>query len=214
MRKLLLLLLLSSPYLIGYGQIKWNMDSIAKYLEFKYTAPKEYTQIFEDLHFKTPDYTDEFSRNHHAQWISKDEECIVFLVDDGNSQRIAEGFSPKLDKSKTGIPDRVYSTIALYLRISQIGDGSSSGEIKRKVKDAIKIWPEKKAKEWFDAQYVIEYSDAEKEAIYKEKYHIRKSLYIMKWEKGIILNFLVTEKGYKNIDKYMKRFKKAFWFNE
>lgn len=211
MKKKLLFLLFTFSFLTIYGQEKWPIDSISKYLEFKYTPPKGYTQTFGELIFKTPDYP-KVERNHNAQWIYKDNECIVFLEDGGVAHSIATGFLT-LDKSKTEIHDGTYNVIALYLRITKFGEGLPYYK-KGRLEEFIKRWPEKKAKEWFNAQHVIEYPDAEKEAIYEGKYRIRRSLCIIKWERDITINFLVTEKGYKNIDKYMKGFKKAFWFND
>lgn len=213
-KKKIMLLSLLLPFLAVQGQEQknWPIDSIGKYLEFRYTPPQRFVQTFGEIIFPTKEFP-RVPRNHDAQWTSADSQCIVFLEDGGISGSLASGFRSKIDKSRTGINNSTYNLISLYLRITTLGQGLPVDK-KEELWSTIEIWPEQKAKEWFNAQHVIEYPNAGyKDAIYQDKYHLKRSLCIIKWEQSVYINFLVTEEGYDNIDKYMEEFEKVFWYN-
>ncbi len=214
MKPQILFFLFSLFSLTVQGQSEWSIDSIARHLDFTYKPLQGYTQTSGELIFKTPKYPDGLERDFGAKWTSKDDECIVFLDDGGASKSIADGFLNKIDKSKTEIHDATYNRISNYMKISKFGSTITSSQFEE-MKKRTTLWTEKKAKAWFNAHHVIEFPGPEQDdTIYEEKYYFRRCLCIIKWEKYIEINFLVTEKGYKNIDKYINGVKKAFWFDD
>ncbi|MDR1742257.1 MAG: hypothetical protein LBR48_00335 [Dysgonamonadaceae bacterium] len=76
------------------------------------------------------------------------------------------------------------------------------------------FWSPQKAKETFNAQHVITYPIKEPKAVYQKKYRHRLDLVMIKWGEQLEINFLLTRKGYRHINKYLKDVEGAFWFED
>jgi hypothetical protein len=61
---------------------------------------------------------------------------------------------------------------------------------------------------------VITYPIKNPKAVYMGKYTHEMDLFMVKWGGILSVSFLVTEKGNKNIQKYIKDVENAFWFED
>ena len=84
----------------------------------------------------------------------------------------------------------------------------------QRIKKKITIWSPEKAKETVNAQYVITYPIKSKKSVYMGKYIHKLDLMMIKWGERLTVSFLVTKKGNKNIEKYIKDVEEAFWFED
>ena len=84
----------------------------------------------------------------------------------------------------------------------------------QEIKKKINIWSPQKAKKTFNAQYVITYPIENENSVYMGKYTHKLELKMIKWGQNLTVSFLVTKKGNKNINKYIKDVEEAFWFED
>lgn len=90
----------------------------------------------------------------------------------------------------------------------------TTDEQMEKLKKILTIWPPLKSEEVFNAQYVITCPIKDKKAVYQNKYRHRLELIMVKWGETLTISFLLTSKGYRNIDKYIKDVEGAFRFDD
>ena len=140
-----------------------------------------------------------------SQWIHEDGECILFLS--------FGGMNLQIDKSINEFPKNNFNWIKQTLGIGSSFTKTTEEEM-QKIKKKITIWSSEKAKETFNAQYVITYPIENKESVYMSKYTHKLDMMIIKWGGQLNVSFLVTKKGNKNIDKYIKDVEEAFWFED
>lgn len=140
-----------------------------------------------------------------SKWIHEDGECILFIK--------CHGMTARIDKSIDELPKTTLNRIKHTLFIAPLFDKMTEEE-EQKVKKAITIWSPEKAKKTFNAQHVITYPIQGEKSVYMEKYIHKLELIMIKWGENLTVSFLVTEKGNKNIDKYIKDVEGAFWFED
>ena len=187
-----------------------TLDSRVKAIGLNYKLPKKYTQSYEEVSFLNvnADIPEELVRGVNnlivSQWIHEDGECILF-INSSPGYNIRER-SERIRKS-------FFNRTRRYL---QMGNPfiDTTDEQMEDLKKIITFWPQKEAEKVFNAQHVLVYPINEPKAIYKGKYVHRQSLCMIKWGEDLTVSFLLTDKGYKNMNKYMKDVKKAFRFND
>ena len=140
-----------------------------------------------------------------SQWTHKDGECILFIK--------CFGLKSWIDKSIDQIPQSDFDWIKQTLGIGFSLNKTTEQEM-REIKKKINIWSPEKAKKTFNAQYVITYPIKNKKAVYMGKYVHKLELKMIKWGEDLTVSFLVTKKGNKNIEKYIKDVEEAFWFED
>lgn len=213
MRKsfLLIVFFLSTVYVSSQDSSsnqQWYFDSTAKHMELNYKIPKGY-QAYDRLYLASVGAPEELmqcvSNSAEFIWEHEDKECILFIK--------ASGGPMQLIKTRTDIPLTTYNRIRAYLKIGNPWIDTTDEQIVE-LNKILTYWSAKKAKKVFNAQHVICYPYNEEKAIYQDRYLLRQSLCIVKWETSVTVAFLLTDKGYKNINKYMKDIEKAFWFND
>lgn len=166
-----------------------------------------------------------------SQWIHKDGECILFIKCSGGEKKLITNKSinkdgkytlvtqwvrkePGVDKSIDKMPETIFNKINYSLGMEQYLTRPMTEEQIQRVKKRITIWSPEKSKETFNAQYVITYPIENKKSIYMDKYTHKQDLIMVKWGEHLTVSFLVTKKGNKNIDKYIKEVEEAFWFED
>ena len=147
-----------------------------------------------------------------SQWIHKDGECILFIKCSGGRPIVGEK-ELKPNKSFDKLPENNFNWIKHTLGMGSFLTDPTEKEMER-IKKKITIWSPEKAKETFNAQYVITYSIKNKKSVYMSKYTHKRELIMIKWGENLTVSFLVTRKGNKNIEKYIKDVEEAFWFED
>lgn len=140
-----------------------------------------------------------------SQWTHKDGECILFIK--------CFGLKSWIDKSIDQIPQSDFDWIKQTLGMGFSLNKTTEQEM-QEIKKKINIWPSQKAKKIFNAQYVITYPIENKKAVYMGKYTHKRELIMIKWGEHLTVSFLVTKKGNRNIEKYIKDVEEAFWFED
>ena len=149
-----------------------------------------------------------------SQWIHEDGECILFIKCSGMNKRIIKGKELKPNKSIDKLPRNVFGWIREKLNVTPMSFKKITEEEIQEIKKKINMWPPEKAKETFNAQYVITYPIKSKKSVYMGKYTHKMDLMMTKWGEHLTVSFLVTKKGNKNIEKYIKDVEEAFWFED
>ena len=149
-----------------------------------------------------------------SQWIHEDGECILFLKCSGDKPSI-NGKVPEADRTKYKLPEEyLYGWIKPSVNVEPMSLKKVTEEEKEEIKKKITFWTPEKAKEVFNAQYVITYPIKSKKSVYMGKYTHKMDLMMIKWEEHLTVSFLLTKKGYKQIDKYLKEVEEAFRFED
>ena len=141
-----------------------------------------------------------------SQWIHKDGECILFLK--------CGGITPSPNKAVNDLPKAHFNYIKHVLKIGPFLTYYPTEKEMQRIKKKITIWSPEKAKETVNAQYVITYPIKSKKSVYMGKYIHKLDLMMIKWGERLTVSFLVTKKGNKNIEKYIKDVEDAFWFED
>ena len=149
-----------------------------------------------------------------SQWIHEDGECILFIKCSGMDKRIIKGEELKPNKTIDKLPRNVFGWIKDKLNVTPMSLTEITEEEIQEIKKKITMWSPEKAKETFNAQYVITYPIKSKESVYMGKYTHMMDLMMTKWGEHLTVSFLVTKKGNKNIEKYIKDVEEAFWFED
>ena len=186
-----------------------EMDRATKAIGLNYKLPKGYTMTGAfDLQYP-PANPIELKRTtvgaKAAKWRHEDKECILFIE--------CAGAKTIIDKSIDEVPEYVFFWIRRTLNMDY-SDIKTTDEQMEKLKKYIRIWPPLKSQKVFNAQYVITYPIKDKKAVYQGKYRHRLDYIIVKWGESLTVSFLLTRKGYRNIDKYIKDVEGAFWFDD
>ena len=220
MKKFLLLASIILLSISAYGQdydavtdmpayMDGEMDRATKAIGLNYKLPKEYimTGAF-DLNYP-PANPIELLRTTFgaktAKWSHADKECILFIQ--------CAGMKTIIDKSIDELPENTFSWIRTTLGMGYF-NRKTTDEQMEKLKKILTFWSPLKSKKVFNAQYVITYPIKDKKAVYQGKYRHRLNLVMVKWGERFIVSFLLTRKGYRNIDKYIKDVEGAFWFDD
>ena len=140
-----------------------------------------------------------------SQWIHQDGECILFIN--------CPGMKTKIDRSITELPKTPFYWIKQALGIGSFLKYPTEEEME-KIKKKITIWTPRKAKKVFNAQHVITYPIENEKSVYMDRYTHKMDLTMIKWGEHLTVSFLVTKKGNKNIEKYIKEVEEAFWFED
>ena len=148
-----------------------------------------------------------------SQWIHEDGECILFIKCSGD-RPIIKGKGMKPNKSIDRLPTNVFGRLRERLNVTPMSFKEITEEEIQEIKKKINMWTPEKAKETFNAQYVITYPIKSKKSVYMEKYTHKMDLMMTKWGEHLTVSFLVTKKGNKNIEKYIKDVEEAFWFED
>ena len=138
-----------------------------------------------------------------SQWIHEDGECILFIK--------CTGMKSRINKSIDEIPKSTFDWIKYTLGMGSFLTRITEEQM-REVQKQISIWTPEKARETFNAQYVITYPIKNEKAVYMDRYMHKLELIMIKWGENLTVSFLVTEKGNENIDKYIKDVEGAFRF--
>ena len=190
-------------------QRKGELNRATKAIGLKYKLPKEYVATEEFDLKASPANPNELLRTTFgtitSKWIHEDKECVIFI-------RCA-GMKRGIDKSIDELPENVFTWIRTSLNMGYF-NRKTTDEQMEKLKKIITIWPSSKSKEAFNAQHVITYPIKDKKAVYQGKYRHRMELIMTKWGESLTVSFLLTKKGYRNIDKYIKDVEEAFQFED
>ena len=183
-----------------------ELDSISNRMGLTYKTPPQYL-ISESFGLKEPPTNPEellrtTDRLISSKWIHEDGECILFI----KSHLLGLGIDRLIDE----YPDRGFMLIGGTLKIPR--SFRVTEEEKKNIRKKITFWTPEKSKEIFNAQYVITYPIKEKKSVYMDKYTHKRDLILVKWGQGITISFLVTKKGNRNIQKYIKDVEEAFRF--
>lgn len=119
----------------------------------------------------------------------------------------------KIDKSITKLPKERFCWIKQALGMGSFLAKPTEEEME-KINKEINIWSPRKAKKVFNAQHVISYPIKNEKSVYMGRYTHKMDLTMIKWGEHLTVSFLVTKKGNKNIDKYIKDVEEAFWFED
>ena len=149
-----------------------------------------------------------------SQWIHEDGECILFIKCSGMDKRIIKGEELKPNKTIDKLPRNVFGWIKDKLNVTPMSLTEITEEEIQEIKKKITMWSPEKAKETFNAQYVITYPIKSKKSVYMGKYTHKMDLMMTKWGEHLTVSFLVTKKGNRNIEKYIKDVEDAFWFED
>lgn len=148
-----------------------------------------------------------------SQWIHEDGECILFISCSGG-RPIIKGKVLKPNKSFDKLPENMYNWMKQKLNVAPLSLSRITEEEVEKVKKEITIWSPEKAKETFNAQYMITYPIKSKKSVYMSKYTHKLDLMMIKWGEHLTVSFLVTKKGNRSINKYIRDVEGAFWFED
>ena len=149
-----------------------------------------------------------------SQWIHEDGECILFMQCSGDKPSV-NGKVPEADRTKYKLPEEyLYGWIKPSVNVEPMSLKKVTEEEKEEIKKKITFWTPEKAKEVFNAQYVITYPIKSEKSVYMGKYTHKMDLMMIKWEEHLTVSFLLTKKGYKQIDKYLKEVEEAFRFED
>ncbi|MGX5689144.1 hypothetical protein [Arcticibacter tournemirensis] len=188
-----------------------RLDVATRTIELTYKVPKNYTRSPDRIILKHPEDPLELIRGVGnlltSVWTHKDGECILFIECPAVLPRSG------INKLEEEIPSSTFNRLRLSLRIGNPFKNTTPEQMEELDK-IIKYWPQEKAKKVFNAQHVIIYPSNDPKAIYKEKYILRQSFCIIKWANHINVSFLLTNKGYKHMNKYVKDVQRSFWFND
>jgi hypothetical protein len=197
----------------GRDRVPPTLDENAKAIGLNYKLPGKYTQSYKEVSFiKTSieDTPEELligvGNLIVSQWIHEDGECILFI----NSSR---GYDRLLGHRDADIPGSTFNRIRWRIKMGNPFINTTDEQMEE-LKKIITFWPQKEAEKIFNAQHVITYPIEDPKAIYKGKYVLRENLCMLKWGEYLTISFLLTDKGYKNRNQYMKDVKKAFRFND
>ena len=153
-------------------------------------------------------------RTFVSKWIHKDGECILFIECSGLNLIECGRIHAPINKSIDELPQFRLNCINYRTGVGKYNLVDPTEKEMKKLKKIINIWSRKKAKKTFNAHYVITYPIKDKKAVYMEKYTLKLGLTMIKWGQFITISFFVTEKGNKNIKKYIKDVEEAFWFTD
>ncbi|RHJ76820.1 hypothetical protein [Parabacteroides sp. AM08-6] len=220
MKKLILLAWIITLSISVYGQAldtitdratndKGKLDRVTKSIGLNYKLPKEYVAT-EEFDLKYPPANPvELLRTTFgiktSKWIHEDKECVIFIR--------CTGMRKDIDKSIDDLPENVFSWIRNSLKMGYFNRNTTDEQMEM-LKKIITIWTPQKSKEVFNAHYVITYPIKEKKAVYQGKYRHRLELIMTKWGESLTISFLLTKKGNRHIDKYIKDVEGAFWFDD
>ena len=192
-----------------YVQKNGELDKVSKAIGLNYKLPKEYIASGRFNLKDPPANPVELTRTTFgvivSKWIHEDKECIIFIR--------AAGTNGGINKSIDDLPENVFSQIRNSLKMGYFNEKTTDEQME-KLKKIITIWTPQKSKEVFNAHYVITYPIKEKKAVYQGKYRHRLELIMTKWGKSLTVSFLLTKKGNRHIDKYIKDVEGAFWFDD
>lgn len=190
-------------------RVRGELDRVTKRTGLTYKAPTQYivSETF-GLNFP-PANPIELHRTANnviaSKWIHEDGECILFIK--------CHGMKAKIDKSIDELPESKINWIKNALGIGSIFSETTEEQMKE-IKKIITIWSPQKSKKTFNAQYVITYPIVNEKSVYMDKYAHKLELIMIKWGEDLSVSFLLTQKGYKNINKYMKDVEGAFLFED
>lgn len=190
--------------------LRGELERVTKHIGLNYKTPTQYI-ISESFSLKSPPINPEElikSTNSFlilSQWIHEDGDCILFIT-----CPIIKG---KMDKSITEFPKSLYSRLRYELDIELINGILTEEQIKM-IKNDLTFWSPERAKKTFNAQHVITFPIKDKKSVYMDKYLHKLELKMIKWDQDFSVSFLVTKKGEKNIDKYIRDVERAFWFED
>ena len=186
-----------------------EMDRATKAIGLNYKLPKGYTMTGSFALKYPPANPIEVLRTTSgikaAKWRHEDKECVLFIE--------CAGMKTVIDKSIDELPEHVFSWVRSALGMGYF-NRKTTDEQMEKLKKIIRIWSPLKSQKVFNAQYVITYPIKDKKAVYQGKYRHRLDYIIVKWGESLTVSFLLTRKGYRNIDKYIKDVEGAFWFDD
>ena len=220
MKKLLLLAWIITLTIGAYGQgidpvtdgsthNKSKLEMATKTIGLNYKLPKEYIATGRFNLKDPPANPVELTRTTFgvivSKWIHEDKECIIFIR--------AAGTNGGINKSIDDLPENVFSWIRNSLKMGYFNEKTTDEQME-KLKKIITIWTPQKSKEVFNAHYVITYPIKEKKAVYQGKYRHRLELIMTKWGESLTVSFLLTKKGNRHIDKYIKDVEEAFRFED
>ena len=183
-----------------------------KFIGLTYKALPQYI-ISETFHLLPPENPKELIWTADgiitSQWIHEDGECILFIKCSGDRP-----IEMKTNKSIDRLPRSMFEWIRERLNVTPMSFKKITEKEIQEIKKKITMWPPEKAKETFNAQYVITYPIKSKKSVYMGKYTHKMDLMMTKWGEHLTVSFLVTKKGNKNIEKYIKDVEEAFWFED
>lgn len=186
-----------------------DLKEITKAIGLNYKLPEKYTATGEFSLKYPPANPTELLRTTFgtitSKWIHEDEECVLFIK--------CDGMKTIINKSIDELPESAFAWIRNSLKMGYV-NRKTTDEQMEKLKKILTIWPPLKSKEAFNAQYVITYPIKDKKAVYQNKYRHRLELIMVKWGETLTISFLLTSKGYRNIDKYIKDVEGAFRFDD
>ena len=166
-----------------------------------------------------------------SQWIHEDGECILFIKCSGSAKvpktqkvlgtdgRYTVKFQwvnkdSVIDKSVDLFPDELYLGLKRRLTVSPTSLKEITPEEKESLKQQVTFWSRSEAEDVFNAQYVITYPIKSKHSVYMGKYTHVYDLIMLKWGEHLTVSFLVTKKGQRHLDQYIKDVKGAFRFED
>ena len=115
-----------------------------------------------------------------SQWIHEDGECILFIKCSGMDKRIIKGEELKPNKTIDKLPRNVFGWIKDKLNVTPMSLTKITEEEIQEIKKKINMWSPEKAKETFNAQYVITYPIKSKKSVYMGKYTHKMDLIMTK----------------------------------
>lgn len=188
-----------------------SLDRALKAIDLTYKVPKQYTASADMVHLGfPPENPEELLRTAnnviHSQWTHENNECILFI-------KCAGVLTKPINKSIEGINDSAYRRIKRVLNIGKPFSHVTEEELEE-LNKTITYWPQKKAQKKFNAHHVLTYPINEEKAVYQGQYVHRQDMTIIKWGEYVTISFLLTDKGYKKMNKYIRDVESAFRFND
>ncbi len=214
--------------------IRGELEKATANIGLTYKALPQYT-ISEAFHLLPPPANPEelcktADTDITSQWIHEDGECILFIKCSGSDKQIKTNNTINKDGKRTltvkwerkesankttdKLPQSIFDKIKYRIGIGTYRTETTTEQQMQQIKEKITVWTPEKAKEVFNAQYVITYPIKSKKSVYMGKYTHKMDLMMIKWEEHLTVSFLLTKKGYKQIDKYLKEVKEAFRFED
>lgn len=190
--------------------LRGELERVTKHISLNYKPPTQYI-ISESFSLKPPPINPEElikSTNSFlilSQWIHEDGDCILFIT--------CPIMKEKVDKSITEFPKPLYATLGHSTDIEPIDCNTESKHIKN-IKKELNFWPPERAKKNINAQYVITLPIKDGKSVYMNKYSHKLELKMIKWGQDFSVSFLVTKKGERNINKYIKDVENSFRFED
>ena len=231
MKKLFLVLFTINIFIVNcFAQTR--LESAAKILDMEVNLPSSYsasqnkegiyvTPVSDESPYPTikQDYRNEPFHGPTAFKVffgmvasilrHQDTECVVFIFM-GDVAISTKGLMSKR-------PDLFSYESLTFNRIKwdfQYGNkykGASKNDIKD-LNEMITHYSKHKAKKMFNTDWAVEYPFNLSGEVYENKYNICKAVVAKKGERDMFLYFMLTEKGAKNFEKYLKELSGAFKF--